>query len=60
MNRLRLRYSSERAAKQKSIMKAVRELMRMSDVRILFERLNEGSKTSKMDLMGADCLSRQQ
>lgn len=51
VNRLRLRYSSERAAKQKSIMKAVRELMRMSDVRILFERLNEGSKTSKMDLI---------
>ena len=37
VNKLRVRYSSERIAKQKSIMKYVREQMRLSDVRVLME-----------------------
>jgi hypothetical protein len=44
VNRLRVRYSSERTAKQKTIMKVIREQMRLSDVRLLFNDTVEKSR----------------
>ena len=43
LQNLRLKYSLERTAKQKSALKYVREQMRLSDLRILLQDLNQNS-----------------
>ncbi len=53
VDKLRVRYSSERTAKQKSIMKYVREQMRLSDVRVLMDSAFEKSKQSTDELEAA-------